>query len=616
MVSIFYSLKLIFVLLFCGGLLLFVMREGRPLSIWKPVAAVSIFLVGCILVPGDFDRAYVNPELPPAKYPVTAMKSNGAVTTFVVTRRNDKRLYFGNLSMSSSNALSQTYMRVMAHFPLLAQRNPEKVLLIAFGVGNTASAIAAHNTVSQIDIVDLNSKVFETAPEFSDSNGNVHLDPRVRLIHDDGRSFLSIVDERYDLITSEPPPPMAAGVYRLYSREYYEDVLAHLTPTGMMSQWLPYYQMPPEAVVRAIGTFITVFPHALLISGMSEELILIGASAPFELERIHERFSQSSAVSQDLEQHIISEPVDLYARIMQTSKELQENYAGVGLISDQNNHLDHSFPGWNRIAKISYDPVRVLEELRQQSPSVADELEPIVTHLGRLNFRIPAFPLYDVRPDPSIKYSAVDWTAVTRRYRSAIALAAQGKGPESAAAFLAALQLAPENPHILSYLAQLYLEYDRPAEAEKAFRRVVAVEPERTDIYLLLATAVVAQGRGEDAIPAYRKALSFDPDNADALQQLAWILATHPEAEVRREREAVLLAEQANLQSNGEDAEILNTLAATYAANGRFDKAIQNAEAAIQVAKISEDKVVAEKSRDQLVLYRQHRPVTDHSLQP
>ena len=81
--------------------------------------------------------------------------------------------------------------------------------------------------------------------------------------------------QQYDLITSEPPPPMLAGVDRLYSQEYYHQVLAHLTPAGMMTQWLPTYQMPREAVdlgghAHSSPSFRTTF----LFTGHDTEYIL------------------------------------------------------------------------------------------------------------------------------------------------------------------------------------------------------------------------------------------------------------------------------------------------------------------------------------------------------
>ena len=79
------------------------------------------------------------------------------------------------------------------------------------------------------------------APAFAEHHGFVHLDPRLRMINDDGRNFLALSNETYDLITSEPPPPMAGGVYRLYSREYYEQVLAHLRPGWVYEPMATYW---------------------------------------------------------------------------------------------------------------------------------------------------------------------------------------------------------------------------------------------------------------------------------------------------------------------------------------------------------------------------------------
>jgi predicted membrane-bound spermidine synthase len=41
-------------------------------------------------------------------------------------------------AMSSTAPLDQRYMRALAHIPLLAMERPERVLVIGFGVGNTA----------------------------------------------------------------------------------------------------------------------------------------------------------------------------------------------------------------------------------------------------------------------------------------------------------------------------------------------------------------------------------------------------------------------------------------------------------------------------------------------
>ena len=94
-----------------------------------------------------------------------------------------------------------------------------------------------------------------------------------------------LTDSDYDLITSEPPPPLAGGVYRLYSREYYEQVLDHLNPEGLMTQWLPEGQMPQAAIELVVRTFVEVFPYSLLFVGSGDHLILLGSPAPLDLRR-------------------------------------------------------------------------------------------------------------------------------------------------------------------------------------------------------------------------------------------------------------------------------------------------------------------------------------------
>ncbi len=83
----------------------------------------------------------------------------------------------------------------------------------------------------------------------------------------------------YDLITLEPPPIAQAGVGALYSREFYALARARLTPGGYLSQWLPAYQVPPETSLAMVRAFVDVFPHAVLLSGMEAELLLVGTTA-------------------------------------------------------------------------------------------------------------------------------------------------------------------------------------------------------------------------------------------------------------------------------------------------------------------------------------------------
>ena len=112
--------------------------------------------------------------------------------------------------------------------------------------------------------------------------------------------FLDLTERRYDLITSEPPPPLQDGVYRLYSTEYYEAALEHLTPGGMVTQWLPVSQLSNTTVSLMISTFRSVLPQTLLFSGYGAQLILVGSRQQIDLARLERRAAEDPTIATDL----------------------------------------------------------------------------------------------------------------------------------------------------------------------------------------------------------------------------------------------------------------------------------------------------------------------------
>jgi tetratricopeptide (TPR) repeat protein len=96
------------------------------------------------------------------------------------------------------------------------------------------------------------------------------------------------------------------------------------------------------------------------------------------------------------------------------------------------------------------------------------------------------------------------------------------------------------------------------------------------------------------AVPHYRQAVQLSPNSAIYLNDLAWLLATHPDADIRNGPEAVTLAEKAVELTHGTQAAFLGTLAAAYAEVGRFPEAIAAAEKALDRARAAGQSQVAE----------------------
>ncbi|MFT5048995.1 MAG: spermidine synthase [Chlamydiales bacterium] len=535
-VSIFYSMKLMMVVLAIGAGLLLLIRENRRIAPWKPALALVALGAGCVLTPAGFDRSYVTPDQLAALYPVRAMKSNGTHTTYVVAAPDGDRLYFDNHSMSGTNHAAQVYMRLMAHFPLLAHPDPKRVLLICFGVGNTADAISCHDTVEAIDVVDLNDKVIATAPEFARYNHEVYLDPRVRFIHDDGRNFLNTTDITYDLITSEPPPPMFAGVYRLYSTEYYAQARARLSSAGMMTQWLPIHEMPQEAVDLAVATFVDAFPHSLLFVGHKKEYILIGSLSPIDLGQIERRLGEQPAVAADLGRLGLRGALQLIARVTKGQATLEREFGGQPLISDQHNDLTYLFTNPLKSGVVSYDPAAMLSDIDAADLPIGDSLRSVVMDLGRLRY-VADFPYETLATvgasgESGAKMADADWAAIqaleTRSARLEL-LEGEGKvGPEGTTERIGllreALTMGAEQPEFLMKLAGAYAALGSHDQVIANLTRFQLAEPTDPKGFLNHGLYLASTGEFIEAIPVLEHALELVPTDAEARFALAQAL--------------------------------------------------------------------------------------------
>src|ERR1019366_3785041 len=96
----------------------------------------------------------------------------------------------------------------------------------------------------------------------------------------------------------------------------------------------------------------------------------------------------------------------------------------------------------------------------------------------------------------------------------------------------------------------------------------IAAQPAETETEV----AAKLSGRGDfaGAVARYQRALQIDPYLVEALNNLAWLLATCPEASLRNGPEAVQHAEQACQLTQSRRTIMVGTLAAAFAEAGRF----------------------------------------------
>jgi tetratricopeptide (TPR) repeat protein len=157
-------------------------------------------------------------------------------------------------------------------------------------------------------------------------------------------------------------------------------------------------------------------------------------------------------------------------------------------------------------------------------------------------------------------------------------------------------------------LGRALLEKGELDPAIQYCRTALLIRPDDSDCQTVFAIALDQKGEAADAIQHYEKALQVSPTSIPALTNLAWLLATCSNETLRDGKKAVELAGQANQLLNGTNPLVLRTLAAGYAETGQFDKAIETAQAAIQLARLSGDSPLAADVGGQLGFYRLGMP--------
>jgi len=94
------------------------------------------------------------------------------------------------------------------------------------------------------------------------------------------------------------------------------------------------------------------------------------------------------------------------------------------------------------------------------------------------------------------------------------------------------------------------------------------------------------------------------PDFANALNNLAWLLSSSPDAELRNGSEAIQLALRACAITQTNDAIKIETLANACAEAGRFEEAVSWAQRAREVALTHGQTNVAQQNQELQQLYR------------
>ena len=263
-------------------------RELRVASterLGMSVAGVG-FVLGLVFFPSGLMQNHhlprvLAPYLADGSY-VIAMREGVTEAAFYL--RNDlfgepryHRLVTNGFAMSATTYRAKRYMRLYAYWPMALNPDAKNALLISYGVGVTANALTEQKSLESIDVVDISRDLIDLSLEVDIfANGHPLKDSRVRVHIEDGRFFLQTTEKRFDIITAEPPPPKNAGIVNLYSEEYFTLLRKRLAPRGVVTYWLPVYQLEASEAKSLVNGFCGAFSDCSLWTGAGTEWMLVG----------------------------------------------------------------------------------------------------------------------------------------------------------------------------------------------------------------------------------------------------------------------------------------------------------------------------------------------------
>jgi spermidine synthase len=269
----------------------------------------------------------------------------GLTATVSVHRIGKDYIYFrtnGKIDGSHGDALSQL---MTGYIPLLLHPGGERAAVIGLGTGMTAKAVGAF-PLREIEVLEIEPAMVETAGFFNDKNGKILEDRRVRLIPTDGRNYILATRKLYDVITAEPSNPWIAGIANLYTREFYEVVKSKLKEDGLFAQWFHNYSMSPDDFRMVFRTFGEAFPHVSVWGMKESDFLLVGSKKEhlFRYPLLKEIHSTNRTLKEDLKDLGLSDIYAVLGFYRMGKKEVMGFSEGASFNTDDGAQLEFSAP--------------------------------------------------------------------------------------------------------------------------------------------------------------------------------------------------------------------------------------------------------------------------------
>jgi Flp pilus assembly protein TadD len=430
----------------------------------------------------------------------------------------------------------------------------------------------------------------------------------LRKIIMDGKNFIKLTKETFDVIMNDSTYPGTTGSSALYTYDHFQACRDHLKPGGVLSCWVPI-DLRPQDIQIIVRSFQAAMPHCslwMVNNCLNKHAVLLGTLEPMQLDlkRIGELMGRSD-IAEDLRQISIYSPYDFVDCSVVTEEGLKK-LAGAGpLHTDDRPHLEFGVT-IKRDSEACW--LAVLDAMRTHHTSVAPYVTNAVALPGQTEPPETILQQYCegtehtlrgmvgmLQGAPDIVGPAFEMAKKANpRDRDVESILAELSG--EIRALEAAVKDRPGAEDLRSRLAQKYMVLQQYAPAAQQYEYFLKLHPKEAAAWNNLAVCYRGLGQLDKAVAAFEHAVQEDPRLSRAYENLAdAYLAQHNYRGAAKALERLL-----PFLSKTAQAGVRGDLAYLCVMQNQYDLALKHLDTALDLAKDNP------KLRQDLSAKRQH----------
>ena len=552
-----------------AGVLLFSCGARRRLwALAAPAALVIFMIVAWTIRPAVMARTF-NIKEPGSELLYFKEGASGTVTVHRYPAYD--LLAIDGVNVAGTSDMLRVTQKLQGHLPILLAPGKDRVAHIGFGSGETLRILTLHGA-KYIDGIEICKDVISVARRFfSDLNKLVFDRPEVHITIMDGKNFVLLTQDEYDVIMTDSIYPGTGGASALYTYDHFVAVRDKLKTGGIATCWLPL-DLSREDLQVALKAFNDAFPEMAIwycYMTFSQHALLVGSKdRPIEIDLARfARAFEDSVIREDFQSILIDDPFTLIScyfadgdavrtfsgdapRHSDDHPVLEFGLARRGsarpylstnleeLLALRPNPLTHV----TNITDAGFDSVFVGQEtvrhLLLSSNIIGGHIHNAVGEAGTA--RAQYEKVLGLDPDNRIAtYLIGSLDATLGRLETAaregqggyevayslgVRYLAEGKFEESLRELERALSLRPDLPDPYVTTGEWYMRRADPGKAIEYFEKANGLKPGDAGILLRLGLMYHAVGRREEAKSRLTESLEIDAGSYEARVELGAIL--------------------------------------------------------------------------------------------